>query len=411
MYGVRRMSKVNPAELEINRHLEDARPLTKEAFRSLKQDKMDPEELSVEEREFYESVVDLAKSIKKNGQYYPSTCRQVGPDQLELVTGYRRFLACLYAGKAVEVETRRMSDDDVLHMIYDENENRSGLNPYDRAVVLAKKMGRWSEEEGFVPPEHQDADPNADTIAEFAEETGKNHGLIYQHLSPLRQDQTMRKEFADEICESSFTLIERITDDHGEQYTLAQALYQSPVDTHSSFKNTYKMAQKQASDNMVGYICRKLIGVKEEDVKGSFLEKRKQKTLAQKKRQEIEDKSRETAQAGQKMSFDDVQNQEMDDVQIGGPEDDSDEGLRRQRGLGHGEESGTSSLPPKHEQPNQDTRIEDISVPAGREIARLVRDECEDRDIEPSEFVTEVLEIHFRREGLLNDTPEAIQAD
>jgi len=40
-----------------------------------------------------------------------------------------------------------MADEQVLDMIYVENENRNDLDPYRRAQVIAKRMERWDPDE------------------------------------------------------------------------------------------------------------------------------------------------------------------------------------------------------------------------------------------------------------------------
>lgn len=409
-------SKVNPAELAINDHLESARPLTKATFEALKSGRIEESELNDKQLEFYHSVVGLAKSLEQNGQRYPCTCRTGSDGEYELITGYRRYLACLYSGKAVKIETQRASEEDVLSMIYDENENREDLNPQARAVVIAKMMGRWDEDEGFLKPDHSEADKDAMTIAEFAEQVGKNRGVVYHQLSPVRQSRKMREDFADSLTESSLRLIERITDDYAEQYTLAQALDKSDVDTHSTFEGTCKLA-KQKDGNTVENICRSLIGLEVKDVKGDFEMKQKKKTRKQKKAKELDEKARRRGKkqeemnkrkdenVGQKMPEPTESSDEEQDLNI--PEEE--DGMKMNNHDGGLGGSGSSVLPREEDQPWDDGKI-DVTIPEG-EVCQLIREECDDRDIEPGEFVSEIMEVHFRREGVLTDTPGAIQAD
>jgi len=408
------VSEVPPGDLEVNPDLEDARPLTYSEFRGIKGGEIDPTDLPEEKAEFYQSVTELAGSIKENRQHYPVTTRRTDDGQRELVTGYRRFLACMYIGCPVKVETRRMSSQDVLTMIYNENENREDLEAEERARLIAKKMGRWSDDEGFIPEDHEDADPDAQTIVEFSKETGKNRGLIYQQLSPLRQNQEMRDDFGEMICETSFELIERVASNTSEQYTLAQALARSDVDTHSNFHSVYKIAERKDSDTLEE-MCRRLLGVEQEEVEGSYVPPEERvsdtfKSIQKKEKQKRaeEEQERQEIEAGHSMDHDTGSSRSLE-VNVGGPENvESD--TRPQDKSGELSDSGNGVLPPSRDQPARDTRI-DVSIPAGQEIARLVREECEDSDKSHDDFVTEVLKIHFRRNGQLSDTPELSTGD
>lgn len=404
---------VPPGQIEINDDLEQARPLTYSEFCEIKNGNRDPEQLDQAKVEFYQSIRELAKSIKKKRQHYPSTCRKKFRDEeevLELVTGYRRYLACTYIGCPVRIEVRRMSDQEVLDMIYSENENREGLDPYDRAVLIAKQMGRWSDEDGFVCADHPEADSDADTISEFAERNGKNRGLIYQQLSPVRQNKSMRDEFGDEISESSFQLIEQIASNTSEQYTLGQALVKSDVKTHSKFQSIYKL-NKQKDKDTVKAMCRSLIGFEEEDVKGSYVHPEDQTTSSYKsieeKEQEIKDKN--SSEAGQKVP--DVTQNGHSDTEVtientnnAGKESNEDDS----GGVGYDTHNGTSMLPNHDEQPASDDPL-DVELPAGEKISKLVRETAEEQERDESEVVADIVRIHYRREGELSDIPELAQ--
>ena len=411
------VKKLPPSEIQVNQDLQSARAMQYQEFLDVKDGRVDPEELSSAEFEFYDSIRELARSIKNSRQHYPSTCRRVtnshGEDHLELVTGYRRYLACVYIGCPVRVEVRRMSDDQVLDLIYNENENREDLDPYDRAVVIAKKMGRWDHEEGYLPERHEKSDPNADTIAEFAEKVGKHRSQIYQQLSPVRQADEVRDEFSEALPESTLTLIERIATNTQEQYTLAQAFARSDVDTHTKFQSSYKLAKRKDGDTIKN-ICRSLIGLECQDVKGSYKSpeetmssslkriKEKEERLKEHEEQEVGVSEKSTGQDfGEPAPAPDI------DVNVGGPEKEEEV---ENNGVGYDGDSGTSMLPSREDQPHSDDQL-DVTLPSGEKISKLVREECEERDMSPSDFVADVVRIHFRREGQLQDIPELTQME
>ena len=409
------VSKVSPSEMSINRHLEEARPMAYDEFcKVMDSNEGVLEKLSEDKRKFYKSVKELAKNIKKKGrQLYQVTARKTD-DGLELITGYRRFLACTYIGRPVRYEVRQMSDSEILDLIYSENEVRRDLDPMDRAILIAKQMGRWDSDEETLLSEDE-AEESSMSIAEFAEETGKNRGLIYQQLSPIRQNQTMREEFGGNISESSFQLIEQIADNESEQYTLAQALTRSSIDTHSSFHSSYKLAKKKEPDNIVNEICRKLLGVENEDVQGSYVHPDERKTKAQKlvekkekelrlKEEEEEERVKQrikdkNGRVGENIPDPTDGTDTGPDMEVNTPDDDP---------LGHdtvgGDQSGVGVLPPKEEQPFDDDEL-NVTIEEG-EVAQLIREESHDREVGEEEYINDIIKVHFRREGLLRDTPE-----
>lgn len=436
-------ARTNPARISVNQDLADARPLSPDEFIEAKDEINQEEEvpledlsdnsyfqnLSSDEQEFYRHVVQLAKNIDKNGQKHPVTVREVGGGELELISGYSRCLACRYSGNTIKYEKETMTDSEALEWMYSENASRHNLDPERRAVLIAKNMNRWDDESGgWVPENDLESNPNvskedAMTIAEFAEKTGKNRGLIYQQLSPLRQNSEMRDEFGEEITETSFQLIERICDETSEQYTLAQALSKSSIETHSKFQSSYKLVKKQADDddNLVNLLCRRLIGLEIEETQTDrepSLESSRRHEIIEERTEEIKEKEEEERQEAEERldqqrekyghSFPDPDKHSSDeDKDLNIPEDeDEEENSVTGSGAGFNDESGTSVLPPVDEQPFPDRELE-ITIPGDKEIAQLVRQEAENRDRDPSEFVANVLQVHFRKTGKLKDTPEA----
>jgi hypothetical protein len=302
------------------------------------------------------------------------------------------------------------------------------LDPERRAVLIAKNMNRWDPESGWVPESDLDENPNvsaddAMTIAEFAEQSGKNRGLIYQQLSPLRQDSQMRDEFGEEITETSFQLIERICDEKSEQYTLAQALSKSDIDTHSKFQSSYRLAKKQAGDddNLVNVLCRRLIGLKVEETHSDTepvpQPSRKNQLIERRSEQLEEQEQQERERAQQRLeqkekeyghSFptpDDVTDTDDKNLNLPDDEDDVDESIRGS-GAGFSDESGASVLPPTEDQPFPDRKLE-VTIPGDRDVAQLLREAADDRSKSLEEYVVDVLKVHFRKSGDLKDTPKS----
>lgn len=419
---------ITPSELEVNPHLEEARPLTVDEFRDIASEDDETEKervqnLPEDKQEFYNSVVELAGSINEEGLYYDVTCRRLKHGDLELVTGYRRYLACIYIGRQVTYDIETKSETDIISMIYNENENRYDLSTEDRAILIAKQMGRWDpEEQEFLEPE--DVDGDSMTLAEFAQNTGKRRSAIFQQLSPLRQNEEMRNEFREDISESSFRLIEQICDSYSQQYTLAQALHRSSVDTHSSFKSSYKMAKKKTSstEELVEKLCRRLLGIEFKNPKGSYINpedevpdgvkgiKKKEKELLENEKQEKKEIQRRIEKRKNQRSSGQVipepsSSDDQPDIEVNRVDKEETEDIDPGGSGGPDPEVGLGVLPSEEDQPYSDDELE-LTLDGDQDITSLVREEADERDVDPHEFVSDVLRVHFRKNGLLKDTPE-----
>lgn len=87
------------------------------------------------------SLYDLVKSIDELGQLEPITVRAVGSGEFELLSGERRYLACLKLGRT----TMRciVADDDdqaAIVRLAAANTNRKDLNPIERAKLIELLM-------------------------------------------------------------------------------------------------------------------------------------------------------------------------------------------------------------------------------------------------------------------------------
>ena len=85
-----------------------------------------------------EKIYDLSQSIKKQGLINPITVRPVG-DKYEIVTGHRRFKACVMAGIfKIPAVIRDMTDDEVFAIRAHENLFREDVDPVDEALYIGK---------------------------------------------------------------------------------------------------------------------------------------------------------------------------------------------------------------------------------------------------------------------------------
>ncbi len=82
-----------------------------------------------------ELIKELADSIKTYGIIQPLTVRKTNIDEYQIISGERRYRACLLAGlQEVPVYVRTANDNEMLEMALVENIQREDLNPIEIAI-------------------------------------------------------------------------------------------------------------------------------------------------------------------------------------------------------------------------------------------------------------------------------------
>jgi ParB family chromosome partitioning protein len=88
-----------------------------------------------------EALAELAASIKTFGVIQPLTVRKTNQDEYQIISGERRYRACLMAGlKQVPAYVRSANDQEVLEMALVENIQREDLNPIEIAITYSRLM-------------------------------------------------------------------------------------------------------------------------------------------------------------------------------------------------------------------------------------------------------------------------------
>lgn len=76
----------------------------------------------------------LKHSIEKDGQLIPVTVRKASGDVFEIAAGRRRLEACRQLGRSVLARVQELDDFEMLQLQYDENEQRSDIATFERAL-------------------------------------------------------------------------------------------------------------------------------------------------------------------------------------------------------------------------------------------------------------------------------------
>lgn len=117
-----------------------------------------------------ELIKELADSIKTYGIIQPLTVRKTNIDEYQIISGERRYRACLLAGlQEVPVYVRTANDNEMLEMALVENIQREDLNP----IEIAISYQRLSDEYKY-------------TQEELSSRVGKKRSTISNYIRLLK---------------------------------------------------------------------------------------------------------------------------------------------------------------------------------------------------------------------------------
>ena len=147
----------------------------------------EPLEISIESVEknpfqtrtrFDESALDeLSSSIQTSGVIQPVVVRPLPSGRYQLITGERRLLASIRAGKqTLPAIIRKVSDEQTLEMTIVENLQRADLNPMEQARAFQRLSTSFKL-----------------TQDEVAQRTGKNRTSVANFLRLLRLPEAVQK--------------------------------------------------------------------------------------------------------------------------------------------------------------------------------------------------------------------------
>lgn len=88
-----------------------------------------------------EPLAELVASIKTFGIIQPLTVRKISEGEYQIISGERRYRACLMSGlKQIPAYIRSANDQEVLEMALVENIQREDLNPIEIAITYSRLM-------------------------------------------------------------------------------------------------------------------------------------------------------------------------------------------------------------------------------------------------------------------------------
>lgn len=91
-----------------------------------------------------EALEELATSIRSLGLIQPITLREIGPEKYQIISGERRYRACLKVGmETIPAYIKTAADDNVVEMALIENIQREDLNSIEIALAYQKLIDTY----------------------------------------------------------------------------------------------------------------------------------------------------------------------------------------------------------------------------------------------------------------------------
>lgn len=128
----------------------------------------------------------LVDSIKEYGVMTPLTVRPDEGGKFEIISGHRRWLACMYAGVTeLPVLVREMDRDSAAIFLVDSNIQREDLKPSEKAFAYKLKldaMKRQGRRTDLSCPQHGDKSDGRKSVEKIAELSEDSKSQIQRYI-------------------------------------------------------------------------------------------------------------------------------------------------------------------------------------------------------------------------------------
>lgn len=125
----------------------DEQPRQGEEVVDLDPSKVDPNPFQYRIRFNAETVEDLGKKIRRNGQMQPIGVRKAG-DRYQIIWGEHRWRACTLEKLKVKAIIREAADEEMASLCFGENNDRSNPTAFEdyNAIAIQRRLGRKGKE-------------------------------------------------------------------------------------------------------------------------------------------------------------------------------------------------------------------------------------------------------------------------
>lgn len=188
-----------------------------------------------------DALQELADSIKQFGLIQPILV-QDRKDHYEIIAGERRWRAAKIAGlKEVPVIIRDYSEQEIMEISLIENIQREDLNPIEEAQAYKRLLTEFNLKQD-----------------EVAERVSKSRAAVTNSIRLLKLDDRVQQMVIDDMISTGHARALLAVEDHEEQYTLAQKIFDEKLnvrDVEKLVKNLHKPVKpKKENDSTMDAI-------------------------------------------------------------------------------------------------------------------------------------------------------------
>ena len=173
-----------------------------------------------------DKLQELADSIKQVGMLEPPLV-QDRKDHYEIIAGERRWRAAKLAGlKEIPVIVRDYSDQEIMEISLIENIQREDLNPIEEAQAFKRLLTEFNLKQD-----------------EVAERVSKSRAAVTNSIRLLKLSEEVQQMVIDDMISTGHARALLAVEDHDEQYTLAQKIFDEKLsvrEVEKLVKNLHK---------------------------------------------------------------------------------------------------------------------------------------------------------------------------
>lgn len=182
-----------------------------------------------------DKLQELAESIKQVGLLEPPLV-QDREDHYEIIAGERRWRAAKLAGlKEIPVIIRDYSEQEIMEISLIENIQREDLNPIEEAQAFKRLLTEFNLKQD-----------------EVAERVSKSRAAVTNSLRLLKLCDEVQQMLIDDMISTGHARALLAVEDHEEQYTLAQQIFDEKLsvrDVEKLVKNLHKPVKPKKLDD------------------------------------------------------------------------------------------------------------------------------------------------------------------
>lgn len=182
-----------------------------------------------------DALQELSDSIKQFGLIQPILV-QDRKDHYEIIAGERRWRAAKMAGlKEVPVIIRDYTEQEIMEISLIENIQREDLNPIEEAQAYKRLLTEFNLKQD-----------------EVAERVSKSRTAVTNSIRLLKLDDRVQQMVIDDMISTGHARALLAVDDHEEQYTLAQQIFDDKLnvrDVEKLVKNLHKPVKSKKEND------------------------------------------------------------------------------------------------------------------------------------------------------------------